>query len=154
LCEPLYQIVDYVKIDILQVPQSDLEDIVRMLKKQPVILLAEKVEDTEQFKTCLDLGFQLFQGYYFARPSVLKKRRMDISGFTLVKLLEQVLTNAEIGVIEEIFKQNPGLTFNLLRLVNSVGIGMRDDIKTLRHAIMVLGMCQLLGPGICRKRER
>ena len=85
LCEPLYQIVDYVKIDILQVPQSDLADIVRMLKKQPVILLVEKVEDAEQFKTCLDLGFQLFQGYYFARPSVLKKRRMDISGFTLVK---------------------------------------------------------------------
>ena len=143
LCEPLYPIVDYVKVDILQVPQSDLADMVRMLKKQPVILLAEKVEDAEQFKTCLDLGFQLFQGYYFARPSVLKKRRMDISGITLVKLLEQVLTNAEIGVIEETFKQNPGLTFNLLRLVNSVVIGMRDDIKTLRHAIMVLGMSQL-----------
>ena len=143
LCESLYQIVDYVKVDILQVPQSELADMVRMLKKQPVILLAEKVEDADQFKTCLDLGFQLFQGYYFARPSVLKKRRTDISGITLIKLLEQVLTDAEIGAIEETFKQNPGLTFNLLRLVNYVVMGKRDDIKTLRHAIMVLGINQL-----------
>jgi c-di-GMP-related signal transduction protein len=143
LCEPLYGIVDYVKIDVLQVPKSDLEYMVRMLKIQPVVLLAEKVEDSDQFKTCLELGFELFQGYYFARPSVLKKRRMDISGIALLKLLEQVLTDAEIGAIEETFKQNPGLTFNLLRLVNSVVMGMRDDIKTLRHAIMVLGMSQL-----------
>jgi c-di-GMP-related signal transduction protein len=143
LYAPLYQLVDYVKVDIQQVPHSELADMVRMLKHQPVILLAEKVEDAEQFKNCLDLGFQLFQGYFFARPSVLKKRRMDISGITLLKLLEQVLTDAEIGVIEETFKQNPGLTFNLLRLVNSVVMGMRDEIKTLRHAIMVLGMSQL-----------
>lgn len=141
--EPLYQIVDYVKVDIQQVSQHDLTEIVRLLKKQPVTLLAEKVEDAKQFRNCLELGFQLFQGYYFARPSVLKKRRMDISGITLVKLLEQVLTNADIEVIEETFKQAPGLTYNLLRLVNSVVMGMRENIKTLRHALMVLGMSQL-----------
>lgn len=141
--EPLYQIVDYVKVDIQQVSQHDLTEIVRLLKKQPVTLLAEKVEDAKQFRNCLELGFQLFQGYYFARPSVLKKRRMDISGITLVKLLEQVLTNADIGVIEETFKQAPGLTYNLLRLVNSVVMGMRENIKTLRHALTVLGMSQL-----------
>jgi c-di-GMP-related signal transduction protein len=141
--EPLYQIVDFVKVDIQQISQSSLAEIVRLLKKQPVILLAEKVEDVKQFRHCLELGFQLFQGYYFARPSVLKKRRMDISGITLVKLLEQVLTNADIGEIEETFKQAPGLTYNLLRLVNSVVMGMRENIKTLRHALTVLGMSQL-----------
>ncbi len=141
--EPLYNIVDVVKIDILEVSKTALPEMVRILKDHPVTLLAEKVETTEQFNECLGLGFQLFQGYYFARPSVLKKKRVDISGAALLKLLQLVLRDAEIKEIEETFKQNPGLTYNLLRLVNSVALGMRERIKTLRHALTVLGLQQL-----------
>lgn len=141
--EPLYNIVDIVKIDILEVDRPALAEMVRILKNRPVTLLAEKVETTEQFKECQDLGFQLFQGYYFARPSVLKKKRIDVSGTALLRLLQLVLRDAEITEIEETFKQNPGLTYNLLRLVNSVAMGMRERIETLRHALMVLGLQQL-----------
>ncbi len=141
--EPLYGIVDIVKIDILQMPRPALTKMVQLLKKRPVTLLAEKVEDTGQFRGCLDLGFQLFQGYYFARPSVLKKKRVDVSDTTLLRLLQLVLQNAKIEQIEETFKHNPGLTYNLLRLVNSVAVGMREKIKTLRHALTVLGLQQL-----------
>jgi EAL and modified HD-GYP domain-containing signal transduction protein len=141
--EPLYSIVDVVKIDILEVTQPALSEMVRILKDRPVTLLAEKVETTEQFNECLDLGFRLFQGYYFAHPSVLKKKRVDVSGTALLKLLQLVLQDAEIKEIEETFRQNPGLSYNLLRLVNSVALGMRETIKTLRHALMVLGLQQL-----------
>ncbi len=141
--EPLYSIVDVVKIDILEVTQPALSGMVRILKDRPVTLLAEKVETTEQFRECLDLGFQLFQGYYFAHPSVLKKKRVDVSGTALLKLLQLVLQDAEIKDIEETFRQNPGLTYNLLRLVNSVALGMRERIRTLRHALTVLGLQQL-----------
>lgn len=141
--EPLYRIVDVVKIDILEVIQPDLTEMVRILKDRPVTLLAEKVETTEQFRECLDLGFQLFQGYYFAHPSVLKKKRVDVSGIALLKLLQLVLQDADIKDIEETFRQNPGLTYSLLRLVNSVALGMREAIKTLRHALTVLGLQQL-----------
>jgi len=54
-----------------------------------------------------------------------------------------VMAETELSEIEETFKQNPGLTYNLLRLVNSVAIGLRVRIKTLRHALMVLGLEQL-----------
>ena len=53
------------------------------------------------------------------------------------------MADTELSEIEETFKQNPGLTYNLLRLVNSVAIGLRVRIKTLRHALMVLGQEQL-----------
>jgi c-di-GMP-related signal transduction protein len=141
--EPLYHIVDIVKIDILQITGPALAEMVQILKNRPVTLLAEKVENTDQFSDCLDLGFQLFQGYYFAHPSVLKKNRIDVSGTALLRLLQLVLQDAEIKEIEETFKQNPGLTYNLLRLVNSVSVGMRERIKTLRHALLVLGQQQL-----------
>lgn len=141
--EPLYDIVDIVKIDVLQIPEDALKEMVATLSNRGLILLAEKVETIEQYHFCYDLGFDLFQGYYFARPSVLNKRKVDVSGLALLKLLELVCRDAEIAEIEEAFKHNPNLTYNLLRLVNSVVIGMKEKIRTLRHALVVLGMQQL-----------
>ncbi|MRR07297.1 MAG: EAL domain-containing protein [Deltaproteobacteria bacterium] len=141
--EPLYEIVDIVKIDVLQVPADSLKKMVDILRTRGLTLLAEKVETIEQYHFCRDLGFDLFQGYYFARPAVLNKRKVDVSGVALLKLLELICKDAEITEIEEAFKHNPNLTYNLLRLVNSVVIGMKEKIRTLRHALVVLGLQQL-----------
>ena len=139
----IYYIVDIIKIDILLTGMDTLPDIVGQLRKYPVKLLAEKVETVEQFQACFDLGFDLFQGYFFARPVVLNRRKIDISGLALLKLLQQLTMGASIEMIEIIFKENPGLSYNMLKLVNSVALGMREKIKTLRHAILMLGMNQL-----------
>lgn len=141
--EPLYDTVDIVKIDVLQVPEESLREMVGILSNRGLILLAEKVETMEQYHSCLELGFDLFQGYYFARPAVLNKRKVDVSGVALLNLLELVCRDAEIDEIEQTFKNNPNLTYNLLRLVNSVVIGMKEKIRTLRHALVVLGTQQL-----------
>jgi EAL and modified HD-GYP domain-containing signal transduction protein len=141
--EPLYDIVDVVKIDILQTSPEQVLEMVKILRSRNVMLLAEKVETTQQYQECLSLGFELFQGYFFARPAVLNTKRVDVAGTTLLKLLQLVCSDAEFEEIEETFKHNPTLTYNLLRLVNSVVIGMKEKIRTLRHALVVLGMQQL-----------
>ena len=139
----IYYVIDIVKIDILLTGMEALPDIVRQLRKYPVKLLAEKVETIEQFQICYDLNFDMFQGYFFARPVVLNRRKIDVSGLALLKLLQQLTMGATIETIEMTFKENPGLSYNLLRLVNSVALGMREKIKTLRHAILLLGMNHL-----------
>lgn len=139
----IYYVVDIIKIDILLTGMDALPDLVRQLRKYPVKLLAEKVETVEQFHICYDLGFDLFQGYFFARPVVLNRRKIDVSGMALLKLLQQLTTGASIEMIEMTFKENPGLSYNMLRLVNSVALGTREKIKTLRHAILMLGMNHL-----------
>lgn len=69
--EPLLAIVDVVKLDILQVEPAALEQLVRRLRLHPAKLLAEKVDTLERARRCLALGFDLFQGYLFARPALL-----------------------------------------------------------------------------------
>lgn len=69
--EPLLDIVDVVKIDILQLEPEALERLVRRLRLHPAKLLAEKVDTLERARRCVELGFDLFQGYFFARPSLL-----------------------------------------------------------------------------------
>lgn len=139
----IYSAVDIIKIDILMTGMEDLPKMVRQLRKFPVKILAEKVETVEQFQICHDLGIDLFQGYFFERPIVLNRRKIDVSGLAMLKLLQQLTMDATVDQIEQTFKENPSLSYNLLRLVNSVAIGMREKIKTLRHAILLLGINQL-----------
>ena len=139
----IYYIVNIIKIDILLTGMEELPNVVRQLRKFPVKLFAEKVETVEQFQICNDLGFDMFQGYFFARPVVLNRRKIDVSGIALLKLLQQLTMGASIEMIEMTFKENPGLSYNLLKLVNSVALGMREKIKTLRHAILLLGLNHL-----------
>jgi c-di-GMP-related signal transduction protein len=141
--EPLLDIVEVVKFDLPQMGPEALEKHVSHIKRWPVKLLAEKVEDIDQAVQCKELGFDLFQGYYFARPVVLSGKRADPTKLTLLKLIELILADAETHNVEQAFKHDPSLSYNLLRLVNSVAVGTRYRISSLKQAIIVLGRQQL-----------
>ncbi len=138
-----YQDIDIVKIDLIETPNDQLREMVGELIRYPVKLLAECVETMEQFEECRELGFELFQGFFFARPVVLKRRALDISKIGMLKLLESLREEMDIDDIEEVFRNYPDLSYNLIKLVNSVNIGLREKIKNLRHAIMILGLDKL-----------
>lgn len=137
--EPLLELIDIVKVDSLAMTPALLDETVRNLKRFELTLLAEKVEDFQQFEQMKALGFKMFQGYYFARPDVISGKRVDPENITVMKLMNQVLRDADLSVIEKTFKESPSLSYNLLRLLNSVSSGMKEKIKSVRHAIVLLG---------------
>lgn len=139
----LLPLMDIVKLDLMQHDRSELQGLVDQLKPWPVKLLAEKVDSAEQAAYCHALGFDLFQGYYFARPSVLTAKRADPSQLALIQLLGLVMQDAGTQQIEAVFKQHPSLTYSLIRLVNSVASGARRTISSVSQAIVVLGRKQL-----------
>ncbi len=139
----LYAIVDIIKIDLIQTPLETLPAILEQLRKYPCKLLAEKVESVEEFQACHALGFDYFQGYYFARPDILKKKKMDEDATTLLKLMRLLADEAGIDAIEQAFRGSPALTYKLLMLVNSVAFGHRHKIQGVRHAIVMTGRVQI-----------
>lgn len=141
--EPLFGIVDIVKVDLMQLDVQALQANVHYLQRWPVKLLAEKVEDIEQASFCKSLGFSLFQGYYYARPVILQGKRADPSKMALMRLVGLVLAEAPDREIEHVFKQSPTLSFNLLRLVNSVAMGSARKISSISQALVMLGQRQL-----------
>lgn len=140
---PLLGLVDIIKVDLQLHSREALQSAVGRLKQWPVQLLAEKIDSAEQAAYCHALGFDLFQGYYFARPAVLTARRAGTSQLALIELLGLVLSDADTQRIEQKLKQHPNLTFNLLRLVNSVASGVQRSIPSVSQAILVLGRKQL-----------
>ena len=139
----LLALVDVVKVDIQPLSRIQLMQLVIKLKPMGKQLLAEKVDSREQMEQCLKLGFSLFQGYYFAKPTIIAGKKLDHSQVSLMKLMGLLLGDADTAAIEEALKPEPGLTVNLLRMTNSVGSGTTETITSLRHAITVLGRRQL-----------
>ena len=141
--EPLRGIVDVIKVDIEQLDHAALVEMMQHLKKWPVKLLAKNVDNREAANDCMNLGFDLFQGYYFAKPIIITGKRLSHSELELLRLIGLVMGDAETGEIEQVFKQNPGLSFNLLRLSNSVASGAHRKIVSVNYAIMEIGRRQL-----------
>ena len=140
---PLVRLVDIVKIDLKASPPDTVPALVNTIRQLGKKALAEKVDSPEEMAHCLALGFDLFQGYHFARPVIIQGKRLDHSQLALLRLMNLVVNDAENAELEAVFKQEPGLVVNLLRLTNSVASGLPVKITSLRHAITLLGRRQL-----------
>jgi len=140
---PLLEVAHIVKVDLTLLEPDELAKAVARLRPLKMQLLAEKVDSAAQFRHCLDLGFDLFQGYHFARPEIITGRQFSRSELALTRLLGLLMTDANTPEIEDAFKQSPGLSVGLLRLVNSVAAGTGGRVTSLASAIVVLGRRQL-----------
>jgi c-di-GMP phosphodiesterase len=139
----LLPLVEIIKFDLRDMPLSALLKLTPQFKRANKTLLAEKVETREQFDTCMDLGFDLFQGYFFARPAILSGKKLSPSQMAIMQLLGQITSDADTSDIENSIKSDIALCFNLLRLVNTPAIGVPRKIDSVNQALMVLGRDQL-----------
>ena len=140
----LLNLAQFIKVDISHAKPDELKLAAEILKPLRKIRIAEKVESLAEMQLCHELGFDLFQGYYFARPAVIQGKRLQSSEQAVLRLLGLISQEADTAEIEAVFKREPVLTINLLRLTNSAGSGLTTHISSLRHAITLLGHRQLL----------
>ncbi|MDN4052082.1 EAL domain-containing protein [Massilia sp. YIM B02763] len=143
LVSKLIDFVDVIKVDLQGVSQDELAALARSLRSPGRKLLAEKVETVEEFQLCLELGFEYFQGYYFARPAILSGKKITPSEMVLLRMIELINANAGNDAIEEAVKRDPLLSLNLLRLVNSHLGGSGGRIESISQALEQLGRSQL-----------
>ncbi|GAB2878243.1 hypothetical protein GCM10027093_11930 [Paraburkholderia jirisanensis] len=146
LSDSLYAMLPYadiVKVDVLLTERSELRKLATTLRQHGKTLIAEKVETREDFLETRDLGFDLFQGYFFARPQVLAAARSRSSSAALLRLLALLSRDAGIFELEAELKGHPTVVVQLLRLVNSSAFGLGRYIASLREAIIATGTRQI-----------
>jgi len=142
--QAFYPIVDIIKVDVLEFSILEISKLVRKLDSLNVTLLAEKVETVEQFEKLKMLGFTLFQGYFFAKPEMLKQRKMTTAKQNIFELINQASqVDLNISTISDIFAVDPGLTYKLLRFINSPTYGSSQEITSLKHALTYIGQVEL-----------
>lgn len=141
--QKLLPLADIIKVDISELNQDRVTRLAGKFKQAGKRLLAEKVETLEQFRHCLDQDFDYFQGYYFAKPTILAGRKLTPSQIAIMRLMTQLASDAELTAIESSIKHDASLGMSLLRLVNAPGAGVPEQIHSLGHAMKVLGRQQI-----------
>jgi EAL and modified HD-GYP domain-containing signal transduction protein len=137
----LLGLMDIVKFDLRAFHGTQLSQKVAALKKLPIKLLAEKVETTEQFHQCKELGFDYFQGYVLSRPQVVEgttiANNKSAINQLLIKLSDPFVTFDEVV---DLIKQDVSLSLKLFRYANSLAEGFRRQIASVRQAAVFLGL--------------
>ncbi|HUD56187.1 MAG TPA: HDOD domain-containing protein [Terracidiphilus sp.] len=137
---PLVELADYIKVDFLATGAAARQELIRQLKGKRIMLLAEKVETVEEYKQACSEGFSLFQGYYFCRPELVKNRKVPSNHFAHFEILHLLQADPiDWDKLSHAVRRDESLTYRLLRLINSVGYAVREEINSVRSALVLLG---------------
>lgn len=141
---PLLALANIIKLDFRALGRDGLKETVHKLKPYSAKLLAEKVETYEEFHYALEMGFSYFQGYFFSKPEVMSGKDVSSSKMSLVQIMAEAnKENFEFDKLELIITRDLGMSYKLLRYVNSAFFGRRNSISSIRQAIMLLGEKQI-----------
>jgi len=141
---PLIERAHFIKVDVSAVPREELGDHVAALRGHAAALVAEKVETHEQFALCRVLGFDLYQGYFFARPKLVSGHTMAEDRLSVLHLLSALhKPEVELREVLEIIQRSVSLSYRLLRYVNSAAYNLPRKIESIAQAAVVLGQRRL-----------
>ncbi len=134
----LIDYVNVVKVDFRATSHEQQKRLVGEVTSAQI--LAEKVETQEDFERAVDFGYSLFQGYFFAKPQMLKKRDVPANRAQHLRLIRELQSRQlQLERLEKIIKQEMSLSYRLLRYINSPVYGLRSEVKSIRHALTLLG---------------
>lgn len=139
--QPLINLADIIKIDVLALTESELHQQVEILSRCPVKLLAEKVETQEMFNRCKNMGFDYFQGYFLSKPMLVRGRVTPANKIVVMQLISDLQSpkSSNPQTLHDTISRDPSLSYKLLRLINSAAYHLPNKIESLYRAILLIG---------------
>jgi EAL and modified HD-GYP domain-containing signal transduction protein len=139
--DPLITLSNVIKFDLSVTSFEENKQLINQLKNQDIQFLAEKVETYQEYQDYLDIGCDYFQGYFFCKPEHIKGKTIDSSSLSKTKLIANInKPDASISDIDKIIEQDPGLTYQLLKYLNSSFFSFKNPIESIKQAIVILGL--------------
>lgn len=136
----LVKIADIIKVDFMESSIEERIEIARKFKRENKILLAEKVETYEDFDLAYKMGYDLFQGYFFSKPTIVRGKQLRGLTVNYLRLMEEVRQEEpDYNKIAEIIESDIVLSYKLLKLVNRFVVA-DNEIKSIKHALVLLGL--------------
>ncbi len=141
----IVDIADFIKVDYQETGTAEREKIVNYFKGSKKKLIAEKVENVKDYGDAMANGYDFFQGYFFCEPTVVAGREIPGAKLQNLRLLQEIYKpEMDFDQIEALIKQDPSLSYKLLRFINSVAFPLRFPIRSIRQAIALLGQKEMI----------
>jgi EAL and modified HD-GYP domain-containing signal transduction protein len=137
----LLDLVDYVKVDVSQRSETEVRDIMELLRRYFAEPIATGIESNERLRFCASLGFTGFQGNFLLRPQRLQRTELP-SSFVVVSQVLSLLQNpgVDFAAIEAMVKRDASLSVAVLKFLNSAAYGFRREVSSISQAVSMLGL--------------
>ncbi len=141
--KPLIELADIIKVEFSTTDEKAQRKLLKQYKNK-IKFLAEKVETREQYKEAVAMGYELFQGYFFCRPVMVKSKEIASLNNNLIRIQKELQKEEpDFSKIAETIAMDLGLTYKLLRMANSVSYGVKAEITNLRSTVTKLGIHEM-----------
>jgi EAL and modified HD-GYP domain-containing signal transduction protein len=139
--EPLLSNVDFVKLNMAALGPRVLARHSFKLRAHQLTLVAEKIESHDDFRLAKAAGADLFQGYFFCRPHLVGARAILPSRLALMQLAAALQDPAvQLEDLERLISGDVGLSYRLLKYINSAYFNLRGRISSIKQAVALLGI--------------
>jgi c-di-GMP-related signal transduction protein len=143
--KPLIELAKIIKFDFRLSTMDEIQSYLGQLPKTcKPLLLAEKIETNEEFKTSIDMGFELFQGYFFCKPEIVKGKRIPDTAINLMQIVVEVnKADFKFKNLEKLIAPDVSLSYKLLRYINSAFFSTANRIGSIQQALVLLGQVEI-----------
>jgi EAL and modified HD-GYP domain-containing signal transduction protein len=140
----LLPFASFVKVNLCNSSEAQHDALFRAVEGTDVKLIAQAVESRAQYENVRGRGFEYFQGFFFCKPEVISSGDIPANKLNYLPLLKAIhAPEIRIEELEECIRREPALTYRLLRCLNSPAFGFRSEIRSIRHALTLMGERQL-----------
>jgi len=129
-----------VKLDALSFSDQQLSDQAHELSSRGIRLVAERIENHEAFDRCKEAGFELFQGYFFCQPKTVTGKGVPAGRLAQVELVTALQNpDVELEELDAVISRDLGVSYRLLRFINSAYFSLPRRVDSVHDAIVLLG---------------
>ncbi len=140
---PILNNINFIKVDVIRTGEKLLQANYHLLEALNAQTVASKLETREEFELCKSLGFNYFQGYYFAKPIIVNNASLDVQQLSVLRLTSLLMSDVDLDEIVVEFEKNYALTVQLLKFINSGAFHFREKLTSIKHILALLGRQQL-----------
>jgi|HubBroStandDraft_1064217.scaffolds.fasta_scaffold17673_3 EAL and modified HD-GYP domain-containing signal transduction protein len=138
---PLLELADFVRVDFSAPGAVGRERLRNGLGESPAAMVAKRVETEEDYQRAGAEGFTLFQGDYLVRPALVKGRKVPPNRLFQFEILRSLYQDpVDLKKLSHLVMRDAALTYRLLRLVNSPVCALRQEVRSVESAIIIVGL--------------
>jgi c-di-GMP-related signal transduction protein len=143
--KPLIQLAQIIKFDFRLSSLDEIESYLAQIDgRDNLIMLAEKVETYQEYQKAIEMGFDLFQGFFFCKPELVTGKEIPGSQLALLQILAEVnQPDFDIDKIETLISPDVSLSYKLLRYINSAFFAKAKRISSIQQALVYMGESEI-----------
>lgn len=136
---------DIIKFDIMLTPLDTIKKDVRHALANNKVILAEKIETEEEFKKAYEMGFHMFQGFFFSRPKIIgRSSARKTSKLQYARILNELQKEeASYNAIARIVEADVDLAYRVMQIISHKNTDKKDSFNSIKNALVRMGLEEL-----------